>query len=71
MSKRMFFGIFALLVSPWVGLSDAKMAEAIHPGVDQPQLVKVLFKDGVLELAVPLHRGCAMVRLTPGERMPR
>jgi hypothetical protein len=44
---------------------DTLKAEALHPGVDQPQPVQVQFKDGVLELTVPLHRGCAMVRVTP------
>jgi hypothetical protein len=46
---------------------DTLKAEALHPGVDQPQPVQVQFKAGVLELTVSLHRGCAMVRLIPGK----
>jgi hypothetical protein len=44
------------------GLAALK-AEAILPGAEHPQSVKTQFKDGVLELTVPLKRGCAMVQL--------
>jgi hypothetical protein len=46
------------------GLKNSK-CEAIHPGVEKPVAVNGNFKDGVLELTVPLVRGCAMVKLTP------
>ena len=45
------------------GIGDAQ-AVAIHPGVDAPVPVSASRRDGVLTLAVPLLRGCAMVRLT-------
>lgn len=45
------------------GLKNSK-CEAIHPGVEKPVAVNGNFKDGVLELTVPLVRGCAMVKLT-------
>jgi hypothetical protein len=44
------------------GLAKLKAA-AIHPGAEHPQPVKTQFKDGILELTVPLKRGCAMVQL--------
>ncbi len=44
------------------GLAKLK-AEAILPGAEHPQPVKTQFKDGLLELTVPLKRGCAMVQL--------
>jgi hypothetical protein len=40
-------------------------AKALHPGVEAAAAVPAEFKDGVLELQVPLKRGCAMVVLTP------
>jgi hypothetical protein len=44
------------------GLANAHAhAEALHPGVDAAVPVELTFKDGVLELTVPLVRGCAMV----------
>ncbi len=42
---------------------DKLHAKALHPGVDAPLTVPAVFKDGVLELQVPLKRGCAMVVL--------
>ena len=39
-------------------------AKALHPGVETAAAVPTEFKDGVLELQVPLKRGCAMVVLT-------
>jgi hypothetical protein len=42
---------------------DALLTRAIHPGVALAVPVKSSLKDGALELAVPLVRGCAMVRL--------
>jgi len=37
--------------------------DALLPGVQQPQVVRTTFRDGALELQVPLKRGCAMVRI--------
>ena len=42
---------------------DRLKAAAIHPGAEHPQPVKTQLKDGLLELTVPLRRGCAMVQL--------
>ncbi len=39
-------------------------AKALHPGVEAAAAVPAEAKDGVLELQVPLKRGCAMVVLT-------
>ena len=42
----------------------AKMqCDALHPGKKTASAVKSSFKNGVLELTVPLLRGCAMVQL--------
>jgi len=38
--------------------------KALHPGAEAAVAVPAVFKDGVLELQVPLKRGCAMVVLT-------
>jgi len=37
---------------------------ALHPGAAAAMPVPATYKDEVLELQVPLERGCAMVRLT-------
>lgn len=39
-------------------------AVALHPGVEAAVPVAATFADGVLNLAVPLKDGCAMVRLS-------
>jgi hypothetical protein len=44
------------------GLESVDCA-AIHPGIEKPACLTGKFKDGRLELAVPLVRGCAMVML--------
>ena len=42
----------------------AKMkCQALQPGAEAALPVAATFKDGVLELTVPLKRGCAMVKL--------
>ena len=42
---------------------DRMKCEALHPGAAAAVPVPAAFKDEVLELQVPLERGCAMVRL--------
>ena len=44
-------------------LLDEFKATAIYPGQSTPVPVPAEFKDEVLELKVPLKRGCAMVKL--------
>jgi len=44
---------------------DKLSGKALHPGNEAGVLVPTEFKAGVLELQVPLKRGCAMVVLTP------
>jgi hypothetical protein len=36
--------------------------EVIHPGIEKPVPLTAQFKNGGLELTVPLVRGCGMVR---------
>jgi len=45
------------------GLTEEVHCEALLPGVQQPQTVRTAFRDGALELQVPLKRGCAVVRI--------
>jgi len=45
-------------------MTEAAHCEALLPGVQQPQTVRTTFRDGVLELQVPLKRGCSMVKIT-------
>jgi hypothetical protein len=45
------------------GLDKAK-CEALHPGQEAAVAVPATFKNGELELHVPLKRGCAMVRVS-------
>jgi hypothetical protein len=45
------------------GLEKAR-CDALQPGADAPVPVPAWRDDGTLALEVPLHRGCAMVRLT-------
>lgn len=42
---------------------DPLKCEALHPGAESPVPVSATFKDGELELQVPLKRGCAMVKI--------
>jgi len=44
------------------GLEKAQ-CEAVLPGYETAQPIAVSFKDGELDLQVPLRRGCAMVRI--------
>jgi predicted GH43/DUF377 family glycosyl hydrolase len=44
-------------------LSSDLVIDALHPGSDNPTPVAAQFADGVVELTVPLKRGCAMVRI--------
>jgi hypothetical protein len=44
---------------------DKLEAVAIHPGKDVQEAVPATFENGVLNLQVPLKRGCAMVALRP------
>jgi hypothetical protein len=44
------------------GLAKMK-CQALHPGVEAALPVAATLKDGVLELTIPLKRGCAMVKL--------
>jgi CubicO group peptidase (beta-lactamase class C family) len=43
------------------GLENVR-CEALHPGVEKPLSISSTFKNGTLELHVPLYRGCAMVK---------
>lgn len=45
------------------GLSDKTRIEALHPGVEKPVEVTARHRQGTVVLTVPLHRGCAMVRI--------
>jgi hypothetical protein len=42
---------------------DQLSCDALHPGAEQPVPLSGKIKDGVIELSVPLVRGCAMIRL--------
>jgi hypothetical protein len=42
---------------------DRVKCEALHPGSEGAVGVPATFKDGELELHVPLKRGCAMVKV--------
>jgi len=55
-------GLVKVLVRNVAGISDARKIEALQPGVERPQPVTAVLKDGVLALQVPLKRGCAMLR---------
>ncbi|MDD5704793.1 MAG: acetylxylan esterase [Kiritimatiellae bacterium] len=46
------------------GLSRKNWAEALHPGVARPVPLKMRRQADTFALTVPLHRGCAMVRVT-------
>jgi hypothetical protein len=45
------------------GLSDKPRIEALHPGVKTPMEVGLRHCEDAVVLTVPLHRGCAMVRI--------
>ena len=45
------------------GVSDQTRAEALHPGVEKPAPVNLRRQGTDTVLTVPLHRGCAMVRV--------
>ncbi len=48
------------------GLRHEPRCEALHPGVEEPQVVHSSFRHDVLEIQVPLKRGCAVLRITNG-----
>lgn len=45
------------------GLGNNLKIDALLPATEQPQFVATAMRDTELELQVPVHRGCAMVRL--------
>ena len=45
------------------GISGALKVDALLPGVEKPQPVPFAVDGGGLQLKVPVHRGCAMVRI--------
>jgi hypothetical protein len=45
------------------GFTEAAHCDALLPGVPQPQTVQTSFRDGTLEVQVPMKRGCAMLRV--------
>ena len=53
------------------GLTEEVHWEELLPGSQQPQTLPATFKDGVLELQVPLKRGCAMLRVVNASRGDR
>ena len=52
-----------VLIRNVAGLSAKLTIDALHPGMEQSQPVASRQQGDALELTVPLHRGCAMVRL--------
>jgi hypothetical protein len=44
-------------------LSGKSVAEVLHPGEDQWKAVEAQFRDQALHVTVPLHRGCAMMKV--------
>ena len=44
-------------------LSDKTRTEALHPGVKNPVEVGLRRNEAAVVMTVPLHRGCAMVRI--------
>ncbi len=56
-------GMVKVVLRNVAGLAEGVHCDALHPGVAQPQAVGTTFRGGVLELQVPLKRGCAMVRI--------
>ena len=51
-----------VLVRNVAGISDARKIEVLQPGVERPQPVTAVLKDGVLALQVPLNAAAAMLR---------
>ena len=50
------------------GLTAEVHCEALLPGVQQPRAVRTAFRDGALELQVPLKRGCSMLKVSTVNR---
>jgi hypothetical protein len=44
-------------------ISGKSVAEVLHPGEDQWKAVEAQFRDQALHVTVPLHRGCAMMKV--------
>jgi hypothetical protein len=53
------------------GLTEAARFDALLPGVEVPQAVRTAFRDGALDLQVPLKRGCAVLRVMNVSRAGR
>jgi len=48
------------------GITPKTVCTVLHPGAETPVPVTVRLDGGTIRLTVPLHRGCAMVRLEVG-----
>ena len=58
---------FATVIVRNVKGAERLRVSAVHPGKTAAAAVEASFAEGALTLRVPLHRGCAMVRLAePG-----
>jgi hypothetical protein len=56
-------GMVEILIRNVPGISETLEMEALLPAIGQPQPVSAIFDKGVLHLKVPIHRGCAVVRI--------
>jgi len=56
-------GTVTVLIRNVPEISKDIKVDALLPGVEQPQPVPTAINRGALELQVPVHRGCAMVRI--------
>ncbi len=61
-------GSVNLIIKKVVGMNGTLRAEVLYPGTDKPTEIAINQAADVIRLAVPLHRGCAIVRLVTGDR---
>jgi len=56
-------GMVGIVIRNVLGMPENPRVDALLPGVEQPHAIQATFHEGCLQLQVPVHRGCAMVRI--------
>jgi len=59
-------GTVTVIIRNVAGMKGPLHAEALYPGIDKPTEIAIDKAADGIRLAVPLHRGCAMVRIIAG-----
>jgi hypothetical protein len=56
-------GSVTIIIRNVAAMTGNLTAEALYPGTDTPAIIALIRTDGLIRLTVPLHRGCAVVKI--------